>query len=45
MFRARSWSDQQLIEAVKVSYSYRNVIVLLGLIPAGGNYKKIQEAI
>ncbi|HEY4964315.1 MAG TPA: hypothetical protein VIH90_06500 [Candidatus Saccharimonadales bacterium] len=41
----RRWTDEQLEEAVKVSYSYRNVIKLLGLIPAGGNYKQVQERI
>jgi hypothetical protein len=41
----RRWTDDQLEEAVKVSFSYRNVIKLLGLIPAGGNYRQIQERI
>lgn len=43
--RKRSWTDEQLISAVKDSFSYRNVIILLRLIPAGGNYRQVQEAI
>ena len=31
MPRPRKWSDEQLIEAVKVSTSYRNVCRMLGL--------------
>jgi hypothetical protein len=45
MGRKRSWSDEQLVEAVKVSKSYRNVLILLGLIPAGGNYEQIQNRV
>lgn len=41
----RSWTDQQLIDAVKESFSYRHVIVLLGLIPAGGNYDQVKKRI
>lgn len=41
----RSWTDEQLIEAVKICYSYRGVISSLGLIPAGGNYAQIQARI
>ena len=43
MSKNRSWTNEQLEEAVKVSYSYRNVIILLGLVPAGGNYKQVKE--
>ncbi len=43
MSKSRSWTDEQLAEAVKASRSYRNVIILLGLIPAGGNYKQVKE--
>lgn len=42
MSKKRSWTDEQLIEAVKISKSYRNVLLLLGLIPAGGNYVQVQ---
>ena len=45
MSKYRSWSDEQLKEAVKISYSYRNVIKELGLIPAGGNYVQAQARI
>ncbi len=41
----RSWTDQQLQEAVQVSYSIRNVIILLGLVPAGGNYDQVKSRI
>lgn len=41
----RSWTDEQLIEAVRESYSYRHVIVLLGLVPAGGNYEQVKRRI
>lgn len=45
MPRKRSWTDKQLVEAVKISKSYRNVLLLLGLIPAGGNYAQVQHRI
>lgn len=45
MPKRRSWSDEQLVAAVKVSYSYREVISILGLIPAGGNYAQVQTRI
>lgn len=45
MPKKRSWSDEQLREAVKNSKSYRNVLILLGLIPAGGNYDAIRSRI
>jgi len=45
MSRERSWTDKQLIEAVHASKSYRNVIKLLGLIPAGGNYEQIKQRV
>jgi len=41
----RSWTNEQLREAVKVSRSYRQVIIALGLKPAGGNYKQLQQYI
>ncbi len=34
-----------MIEAVIVSKSYRNVLILLGLVPAGGNYEQIKNRI
>lgn len=45
MVRFRSWSDDELIAAVKGSKSYRAVIIQLGLVPAGGNYVQIRQAI
>lgn len=42
MSKIRSWTDDQLVEAVKVSSSYRKVLLLLGLIPAGGNYQQVK---
>lgn len=41
----RTWKDEQLIEAVITSYSVSQVIQKLQLIPAGGNYKSIQQHI
>lgn len=41
MPKQRSWSDDQLITAVKESSSVRAVINVLGLIPAGGNYLQV----
>ncbi len=43
MPRQRSWSDDQLKNAVTVANSYRSVIKILGLIPAGGNYVQVQS--
>jgi len=45
MSKKRSWTDEQLIEAVHQSYSVRSVIVALGLVPAGGNYVQVQSRI
>jgi len=41
----RSWTDGQLVEAVKHKYSIRAVIIELGLIPAGGNYVQTKSRI
>ena len=41
MSKKRSWTDDQLREAVNVSKSVRNVLKLIGLIPAGGNYDQV----
>lgn len=41
----RSWTDDQLIEAVASSCSVREVIMKLGLIPAGGNYAQVNARI
>jgi hypothetical protein len=45
MNRKRSWTDEELIAAVAVSRSYRAVIILLRLVPAGGNYEQVKTAI
>lgn len=45
MPRKRRWSNEQLQEAVKESFSFRDVISRLGLIPAGGNYQQVQSTI
>jgi len=39
------WTPSQLKVAAKKSYSLRQVIELLGLVPAGGNYVQIKSAI
>lgn len=41
----RSWTDNQLRNAVNKSTSYRQVIEKLGLKPAGGNYDQIKKYI
>lgn len=45
MAKKRSWTDEELVVAVRVSKSYRNVLILLGLIPAGGNYEHVQNRV
>jgi len=45
MPKKRSWTDDQLISSVVSANSYRSVIVMLGLIPAGGNYVQVKERI
>ncbi len=43
--RSRSWTDSQLIAAVRQSYNYRAVIIKLRLVPAGGNFDQIKNHI
>lgn len=43
--RKRSWTAEQLKGAVMISYSLRNVLKLLGLVEAGGNYDQIKKYI
>lgn len=43
--RHRSWTNEQLINAVKSSYSYRQTLLALNLKGAGGNYKHVREVI
>lgn len=45
MPKRRSWTDEQLTEAVKHSYSHRSVLIELGLVPAGGNYQQLKARI
>lgn len=41
----RSWTDEQLVNATKVSNSHAGVLKELGLTPSGGNYKVIKKTI
>ena len=43
--RKNNWTNEQLVQAVKDSLSYAQVIKKLGLIPAGGNYETIKRKI
>ncbi len=45
MSRLRSWADSDLTLAVASSLSYREVIIKLKLVPAGGNYMQVQTRI
>ncbi len=45
MAKLRSWTNEELIDAVKYSHSVRAVIQKLRLVPAGGNYRHINETI
>lgn len=45
MPRVRSWSDDELREAVKSSRSIRMVLIKLYLVPAGGNYEQVKRRI
>ncbi|MEI9914326.1 MAG: HNH endonuclease signature motif containing protein [Candidatus Saccharibacteria bacterium] len=45
MSSRRKWNDEQLMEAVKDSRSYRQVLIKLSLIPAGGNYVQVQNRV
>lgn len=43
--RYRSWTEEELRNAIKGSFSVRAVLKKLLLVPAGGNYVQIQHAI
>jgi hypothetical protein len=45
MPKNKSWTDKELIIAVKSSRSVREVIMKLNLVPAGGNYDQINDKI
>lgn len=42
---SKIWTDEKLIEAVKESFSKRQVLIKLGLAPLGGNYLTITNNI
>ncbi len=45
MSRTRGWTDEQLIEAVKDSFSKAEVLRRLGLLPAGGSYLAVDRVV
>jgi len=45
MAKRRSWTKEQLEEAVKTSLSFRQVLAKLGLQEAGGNYQQLKKYI
>ncbi|MCX6702580.1 MAG: HNH endonuclease [Candidatus Wolfebacteria bacterium] len=45
MNRKRRWTEKQLKEAVKNSTSYRQVLMKIGLVEAGGNYEQVKRYI
>lgn len=45
MPKTRSWSDEQLIEAIAKHKSYRAVLIDLSLVPAGGNYDQLKRRV
>jgi len=45
MGKPRTYTDEQFIEAVKTSLSYRQVLSKLGLKQAGGNYAVMKQRI
>ena len=45
MSNKRKWSDEEFIAAVKISKSYSQVLKVLGLKAAGGNYETVKRKI
>lgn len=43
--RKYKWDPDSLLDTIKSSYSFREVMLKLGLIPAGGNYRHIQRIV
>src|SRR3989344_5852579 len=41
--RKRSWTEEQLKDAARTSFSFRQVLIKLRLVEAGGNYDKIKK--
>jgi hypothetical protein len=40
MTRKRSWTDEEFVSVVRISGSIREVLIALGLVPTGGDYKE-----
>lgn len=45
MPKIRSWTDEELSQAVENCESYRAVLISLRLVPAGGNYNQVKRRI
>ncbi len=45
MSKRRKWAEKQFKEAVKNSTSYRQVLIKIGLVEAGGNYEQVKKYI
>lgn len=43
--RKRRWTNDELKIAVQTSASIRAVLIKIGLVPAGGNYRQVSESI
>jgi hypothetical protein len=43
MARKRSWTDEEFVATVQASGSIREVLIGLGLVPTGGNYKEFHR--
>ena len=43
--KPRKYTDDQLAEAIRTSYSIRAVLKKIGLTPSGGNYESIKKRI
>ena len=43
--RKKSWTEKQLVEAVRTSFSLRQVLSKLRLVEAGGNYEQVKRYI
>jgi len=45
MGKPRTWTDKQLTNAVKKSFSYSSTLEKIGLRPTGGNYEQVKKYI
>ena len=43
--KLKKYTYEQLVHAIQTSISYREVLIALNVIPAGGNYKTLKKAI